>query len=206
MKNLGKYPWDGLAIRGGERCAHGAQILRTKIKAVRATTNCRCCPKGVLPPRRDPESPHLLGVDAEEVWFPSLDGIRLHGLWLPGRKDYPTLVLCLGYCKSLAEPLDVGLELNRAGYNLLSFDFRACGKSGGRHTTVGWKETWDVQAAAHYVAERHGRGPVRRPTCRRGASSARGCRTAGAGRCRPCGVRRSRTRRSCRTCGSGRRT
>ncbi|MEE8386176.1 MAG: alpha/beta fold hydrolase [Dehalococcoidia bacterium] len=108
-------------------------------------------------PRRQAAPAGLPGVDTEEVWFRSLDGARLHGLWLPGRKEYPTVILCHGYCKSLAEPLDVGLELNRAGYNVLLFDFRACGKSGGRFTTVGWKETWDVQAAVRYVGERHAR-------------------------------------------------
>ncbi len=111
-------------------------------------------------PRREPAPAEPLPADGEEVWFRSLDGTRLHGLWVPGRKDYPTVVLCHGYYKSLAEPLDVGLELNRVGYNVLLFDFRACGESGGRFTTVGWKEAWDVQAAVRLVGERYGRGPV----------------------------------------------
>ncbi len=111
-------------------------------------------------PYREAGSADLSGVDGKEVWFRSLDGTRLHGLWVPGRKDYPAVVLCHGYYKSLAEPLDVGLKLNQAGYSVLLFDFRACGKSGGRFTTVGWKETWDVQAAVRYVGERYGRGPV----------------------------------------------
>ncbi len=54
----------------------------------------------------------------------------------------------------------MGLKVNRAGYNVFLFDFRACGKSGGRFTTVGWKETWDIQAAVRFVGERYGRGPV----------------------------------------------
>jgi alpha-beta hydrolase superfamily lysophospholipase len=98
--------------------------------------------------------------DREEVWFRSLDGTRLHGLWVPGRRNYPTVVLCHGYYRTLAEPLDVGLELNQAGYNVFLFDFRACGKSGGRFSTIGWKETWDVQAAVRFAGERYGRGPL----------------------------------------------
>jgi len=111
-------------------------------------------------PRRQAAPPDPPGVAGEEVWFRSLDGTRLHGLWVPGRKNYATVVLCHGYYKSLAEPLDVGLKVNRAGYNVFLFDFRACGKSGGRFTTVGWKETWDIQAAVRFVGERYGRGPV----------------------------------------------
>jgi dipeptidyl aminopeptidase/acylaminoacyl peptidase len=98
--------------------------------------------------------------DSEEVWFRSLDRMRLHGLWLPGREDYPTLVLCHGYFRSLAEPFELGLALNRAGYNVFLFDFRACGRSGGRFTTIGYKEAWDVEAAVRFVLGRYGRGPL----------------------------------------------
>ena len=111
-------------------------------------------------PRREADPADPPGFDAQEVWFRSLDRTRLRGLWLPGRRDYPTLVLCHGYFKSLAEPLDVGVALNEAGYNVLLFDFRASGRSGGRFTTIGHKETWDVEAAVRFVGERYGRGPV----------------------------------------------
>ena len=111
-------------------------------------------------PRREAGPADPPGVDTEDVWFRSLDGTRLHGLWIPGRSGYPTVVLCHGYYKSLAEPLDVGLKLNQAGYNAFLFDFRACGRSGGRFTTIGYKEAWDVRAAVRTVEERYGRGPV----------------------------------------------
>lgn len=110
-------------------------------------------------PRRAPQ-PERPGVHAEEVWFRSLDRTRLHGLWLEGRSDYPTIVLCHGYYKSIAEPFDIGVALNQAGYNAFLFDFRACGRSGGRFTTIGRKETWDVQAAVRFALDRYGRGPV----------------------------------------------
>ena len=113
----------------------------------------------VTPPReRPPDLPDDL--EAEDVWFRSLDNVLLHGLWLEGRKSYPTIVLCHGYFKSLSEPLDVGLALHRAGYNVLSLDFRACGRSGGRFTTLGYKETWDVEAAVAFAKERRPRGKV----------------------------------------------
>ncbi len=111
-------------------------------------------------PHRQAGQADRLKLDAREVWFRSLDGTRLHGLWLPGRRDYPTVVLCHGYFKSLAEPLDVGVALKEAGYNAFLFDFRACGRSGGRFTTIGYKEAWDVEAAVRFVGERFGHGPV----------------------------------------------
>lgn len=111
-------------------------------------------------PRREVGTSGPPHMETEEVWFRSLDRTRLHGLWVPGRKEYPTVVLCHGYFKSLAEPLGVGVKLNEAGYNVFLFDFRACGRSGGRFTTIGYKETWDLQAAVRFVRERYGRGPV----------------------------------------------
>ena len=108
-------------------------------------------------PRREAAPPDPPSIDRQEVWFHSLDRTRLHGLWLPGRKDYPTIVLCHGYFKSMAEPMDVGVALHEAGYNVFLFDFRACGRSGGRFTTIGYKETWDVEAAVRFVRERYGR-------------------------------------------------
>lgn len=111
-------------------------------------------------PRRQAGPRHQPGIDTHEVWFRSLDRTRLHGLWLAGREDHPTVVLCHGYFKSTAEPFDVAIALNEAGYNTFLFDFRACGRSDGRFTTVGHRETWDVQAAVRFVRERYGCNPV----------------------------------------------
>jgi fermentation-respiration switch protein FrsA (DUF1100 family) len=111
-------------------------------------------------PHREAGPPRASGIGANEVWFRSRDRIRLHGQWLPGRSDYPTVVLCHGYFKSLAEPFEVGLALNESGYNVFLFDFRACGRSRGRFTTIGYKETWDVLAAVRCVEDGYGRGPV----------------------------------------------
>lgn len=112
----------------------------------------------VTPPREPPPDPQ--GVTGQDVFFPSLDGTRLHGLYLEGRADYPTVVLCHGYIKSLAEPYEIGLSLHQAGYNVFLLDFRASGKSGGRFTTLGYKETWDVLAAVRYVRDSYRRLPI----------------------------------------------
>ncbi len=111
-------------------------------------------------PAREPGPPDPPDVDLEEVSFRSRDGVRLFGLFLPGRKTYPGIVLCHGYFKSLAEPFEIGLRLNQEGYSVLLFDFRGCGRSGGRFTTIGYKESWDVLAAVDLLKERLGRRPI----------------------------------------------
>ncbi|MEX0799690.1 MAG: alpha/beta fold hydrolase [Dehalococcoidia bacterium] len=111
-------------------------------------------------PHREPDPDLPPGLHGEYVRFRSLDGTLLRGLWLPGRKTHPTIVLCHGYFRSLYEPLDVAVALHEAGYNVLTFDFRGCGRSGGRFTTLGRKEAWDVAAAVRYARERQPRGRV----------------------------------------------
>ncbi|MBI2912796.1 MAG: alpha/beta hydrolase [Chloroflexi bacterium] len=111
-------------------------------------------------PRREASLPDPPDADSEEVRFRSRDGVRLFGLLLPGRQGHPGVVLCHGYFKSLTEPLEIGLRLNREGYHVLLFDFRGCGRSDGRFTTIGYKETWDVLAAVDLLRSRLGAAPI----------------------------------------------
>jgi len=110
----------------------------------------------VKPPRLLLTEPVPEGISPEEVYFPSRDGLRLHGLYLAGRPHSPTLLLCHGYYRSLAEPFWLGCELNRLGYHVFLIDFRGCGLSGGRFTTVGYREAGDVLGAVDYLQRRLG--------------------------------------------------
>ena len=114
----------------------------------------------VKPPRLLLTEPVPPDISPEEVYFPSHDGLRLHGLYLAGRRGSPALLLCHGYYRSLAEPFPLACELNRLGYHVLLIDFRGCGLSGGRFTTVGYREVADVQGAVDYLGGRLGQVPL----------------------------------------------
>jgi dipeptidyl aminopeptidase/acylaminoacyl peptidase len=114
----------------------------------------------VKPPRLLLTEPAPPGIHAEEVYFSSRDGLRLHGLYLAGQAGSPVLLLCHGYYRSLAEPFSLGCELNRLGYHVFLFDFRGCGRSGGRFTTLGYREVADVLGAVDYLHERLGQRPL----------------------------------------------
>jgi fermentation-respiration switch protein FrsA (DUF1100 family) len=64
------------------------------------------------------------------------------------------VVLCHGVWTGRRECLPLALRFREAGYNVLCFDFRAHGLSGGRFTSVGHLETDDVIGAVRYVRER----------------------------------------------------
>ncbi len=99
-------------------------------------------------------------VSVEDVYFGSRDGIRLHGLYMAGRPRRPVLLLCHGYFKSVAEPFELACGLNRLGYQVLLIDFRACGLSDGRFTTLGYHEVLDVLGAVDYLRARLGDLPI----------------------------------------------
>jgi pimeloyl-ACP methyl ester carboxylesterase len=114
----------------------------------------------VKPPRLLLTEPIPSDVSPQDIYFPSRDGLRLHGLYLPGRPGSPAVLLCHGYYRSLAEPFSVGCELNRLGYHVLLIDFRACGLSSGRFTTLGYREVADVLGAVDHLRWRLGQRPL----------------------------------------------
>ena len=92
---------------------------------------------------------------AEAVRFPSLDGTPLAGWFIVGNGPASaTIVLLHGYGQSKDAMLPHAAYLHRAGYNVLLFDFRHSGQSGGDAVTFGMKEPLDVRGAVAYVTTR----------------------------------------------------
>jgi len=114
----------------------------------------------VKPLRLLVEEPIPSDVCVEDVYFPSRDGTRLHGLYMAGRSGYPVLLLCHGYFKSVAEPFELACQLNRLGYQVFLIDFRACGLSDGCFTTLGYREVLDLLGAVDYLRARLGDLPI----------------------------------------------
>ena len=78
-------------------------------------------------------------LPAEEISFPSRDGTRLAGLFIPaqGVALSPGIVLSHGWGRSRAELLPHAYFLHRAGFAVLASDYRHRGKSGGDSVTMG---------------------------------------------------------------------
>ena len=125
----------------------------------------------VAPPD-DPQT--QLGFKFERVEFTADDGTRLAGWWIPAdaqggrslgrrRGSAPpsphagkhTVILCHGLASSKSNQLILGRRLVPGGFNVLAFDFRAHGESGGQLTSFGAREKRDVLAAVRWVRETH---------------------------------------------------
>ena len=134
-------------------------------------------------PRVQPKDNPLsqLGFHYERVEFESSDGIKLAGWWIPaaeeispsrgpnrrlapplaGRRDRwahwgtETAIVCHGLGSSKSNQLILARRLVPGGFNVLIFDLRAHGESGGQVTGYGALEKRDVLAAIKWVRERH---------------------------------------------------
>lgn len=114
-------------------------------------------------PRDNPRS--QLGFAYERVEFRSADGTPLVGWWIPAerairrrdlaREDWGrnTVIVCHGLAASKSNQLILGRRLVPGGFNVLAFDFRAHGESGGQLTTFGAHEKHDVLGAVRWVRE-----------------------------------------------------
>ncbi len=104
----------------------------------------------------------------KSVSFTSTDGVSLSGWFIPSlraedvaeqgdkvlRRQRPGVVLCHGLGSNRSQLLPLAGYLNSQGYEVLLFDFRGCGLSGGEIQSFGLHEREDVLAAVHYLADR----------------------------------------------------
>lgn len=84
------------------------------------------------------------GVDASGQ--PQLDG-----WWIPGDSpSYPTVIMLHNGQGSMGDALPEARMLHDAQLNILLFDYRGFGRSGGKHPTEAWMEG-DAESALSYV-------------------------------------------------------
>ncbi len=104
-------------------------------------------------------TPASLELPYEEVQLTAQDGVRLRAWWVPAQRARATLLLLHGSPHSRRQVLPQAPYLHAAGYDLLLFDWRAHGESGGDFTSLGFYETRDLEAALDYASGR-GHGQV----------------------------------------------
>lgn len=100
--------------------------------------------------------PEQYGFSYEPVRFITADGVQLRGWFLHGEGEEekkPVILVGHGYPADKANVLFLTPFLVDAGYNVLLFDFRGFGESGGR-TTLGDRERDDVRAAVAFLKEK----------------------------------------------------
>lgn len=98
-------------------------------------------------------SPAEVGLDYEEISFPAVDGVRLHGWWVPCPGSQRVIIQLHGHAGSMDADIGYLPAWHAARFNVLLFDFRAHGRSQGRLSTFGYLERRDVQGAIRFLQQ-----------------------------------------------------
>jgi uncharacterized protein len=115
----------------------------------------------VMPQRRPlARTPADLGLAFEPLELDGADGLRLASWWIPADAARGAVVLVHGFRSTRDELLDHAPYLHTAGYDVLLYDARASGQSGGMMSTLGWRETSDLRAVIDQVAARTAGRPL----------------------------------------------
>jgi fermentation-respiration switch protein FrsA (DUF1100 family) len=102
-----------------------------------------------------PYTPQDFGWAFEDVSFPSADGVKLTGWFIPATTpSSTTLIVQHGVGSNHGDMLPNTACLHREGrWNLLYFNFRGHGDSEGRVTSLGPLELRDLQGALAFLKE-----------------------------------------------------
>ena len=115
--------------------------------------------QGVTKADRDPQEDHPSNYELvfEDVEFLSRRGdVMLSGWSLPGQDSSPHLIFVhgIGSVRSGDNAVDLAARMVGRDYNVLMFDLRGHGSSGGDKVSGGYFERWDVLGAFDYLVER----------------------------------------------------
>lgn len=127
------------------------------ILAVGLMELCAYIARKVLHPvsKRKPlyQWPDQYKMPYEDVSFLTEDKVQLKGWFIPCDDSEKTIILMHGWGMNRSDILKNTYYLHDLGFNLLYFDFRALGESGGKVSSIGYLETRDAQAAILFLQE-----------------------------------------------------
>lgn len=97
-------------------------------------------------------TPKEMGLDFEDVYFSSSDGIRLNGWYIPAKDSRATVLFCHGNAGNISHRIEVIYLFCKLGLSVFIFDYRGYGRSQGSPSEEGLYR--DAEAAYKYLIEK----------------------------------------------------
>ncbi len=97
-------------------------------------------------------TPGEIGLEFEDVYFLSSDGIKLNGWYIPAGESRATVLFCHGNAGNISHRLETIDVFCGIGLDVFIFDYRGYGKSQGSPTEEGLY--LDAQAAYTYLIDK----------------------------------------------------
>jgi hypothetical protein len=104
-------------------------------------------------------NPSSFGLEVEDVWFLSEDGVELHGWWMRHAKSRGAVLYCHGNAGNISNRIGVYRHLQRMALDILAFDYRGYGRSAGEPSESG--VYMDARAAYDHLHGALGQAPER---------------------------------------------
>ncbi|MDM5156297.1 alpha/beta hydrolase [Bacillus sp. DX1.1] len=96
-------------------------------------------------------------IPKEEVFIPSQFGYDIHGYYISAGNSNKFMIFCHGVTVNKINSVKyANLFLNR-GYNVFIYDHRRHGKTGGKTTSYGYYEKYDLKTVVDWLKERFGK-------------------------------------------------
>lgn len=97
-------------------------------------------------------------LENEEFYLQSKYGYKLHTVFFPNKNSKNTIILCHGITDSLFASMKYMDIFIKRGFNVVIYDHRFHGKSGGPNCSYGYFEKFDLISVTDWVFEKCGQG------------------------------------------------
>ncbi|MGD6815659.1 alpha/beta hydrolase [Metabacillus sp. 84] len=95
-------------------------------------------------------------LEKEEIVIPSSFGYSIKGLIAAPHKEKKFVIICHGVTMNRYNSVKYMNLFLKLGYNVLLYDHRRHGNSGGKTTSFGYYEKYDLHSAVHWLKEKYG--------------------------------------------------
>jgi uncharacterized protein len=119
-----------------------------------------CVSRAIYRPRSEIlHTPKEASLSYEEISFSSRDGVILSGWWIPAEHPRGAVLFCHGNGGNVGTSLESLVIIHELGLDLLIFDYRGYGRSGGHPSEEGTYA--DAEAAWEFLSDRKNVPPYR---------------------------------------------